>query len=619
MFHQTSIFCVLVCLFVSLSVKANEKELAQIAVLPDIHFHDVYAQFSDNSYAGIPLTKNKNAVIRSMSAQLRSTRLFNENYFALKQALKNIVNQGTKIVILPGDFTDDGQPLHIKGLDKILTAFEKKHGLRFFITNGNHDPSRPHDTPAGKSNFLDKHGQELAIFSHQHSRCKNAQTQKQLICSDDVMESGYASIINTLKTKGFFPDKRDLYWATPFSDYAPNYYDFIVAKQQSDLANRQWKICRNGKTKICKQVIDSSYVVEPIEGIWLLAIDANVYVPQIKNGQFAGFSGSGNQGYNGVVQFKPQLLDWIKNVVEQAKANGKKLISFSHFPMAPYYDGQEERIKKWLGPLAMQMIRSPNEETIQALLDTGLTFHIGGHMHINDTQSLNRNDDTGLVNIQAPSIAAYRPAFKTLSVYQNGIGKLTTQLLSNVDNFDSFFPLYRREQAYLSEIKSKNQWNKRILNSNSYNEFADTHLRELARLRFIPEEWLMLEDKNEFLQTSAWDVINSQFSDSKDLFTWLQLNNLSNADLQWTILDLMHDLYRYRNAGSLAHLDVSPQRNKIYDAMTLLLQCKLNKEHKLTQNVVLPALKLLQGFRIGEPDDTTWIDLYKGTVLKSNF
>ena len=46
--------------------------------------------------------------------------LFNENYFVLKAVLDDIAQRGIKLVAFPGDYTDDGQPLNIEGLAKIL-------------------------------------------------------------------------------------------------------------------------------------------------------------------------------------------------------------------------------------------------------------------------------------------------------------------------------------------------------------------------------------------------------------------------------------------------------------------------------------------------------------------
>ncbi|CUJ88314.1 Uncharacterised protein [Achromobacter sp. 2789STDY5608615] len=105
----------------------------QVAFMPDIHFHDIYADFKDGSFPGIPNPKRgDNATIRTMYAQLTSTRLFNENYFAFLAALDDAVARGVKYIALPGDFSDDGQPVHMRGLVKIMDEYTRKHGIQFF-------------------------------------------------------------------------------------------------------------------------------------------------------------------------------------------------------------------------------------------------------------------------------------------------------------------------------------------------------------------------------------------------------------------------------------------------------------------------------------------------------
>ncbi len=62
------------------------------------------------------LRTEKYTLLRTMESQLHSTRIFNENYFAFLAALEDIVQRGIKIVALPSEHTDDGQPIHILGL-----------------------------------------------------------------------------------------------------------------------------------------------------------------------------------------------------------------------------------------------------------------------------------------------------------------------------------------------------------------------------------------------------------------------------------------------------------------------------------------------------------------------
>jgi 3',5'-cyclic AMP phosphodiesterase CpdA len=62
-------------------------------------------------------------------------------------------------VVLPGDFSDDGQPMNVRGLKNILNEYTQKYDITFLATTGNHDPVRPFAQEAGKTDFLGTNGQ----------------------------------------------------------------------------------------------------------------------------------------------------------------------------------------------------------------------------------------------------------------------------------------------------------------------------------------------------------------------------------------------------------------------------------------------------------------------------
>ncbi|MEX0770973.1 MAG: metallophosphoesterase, partial [Balneolaceae bacterium] len=277
----------------------DRSEGFSIAFMPDVHFHDVFADFERAGFEGLPTYfkgETKGASIRTMEAQLTSTRLFNENYFALIAALEDAVQRGIKIIGLPGDFSDDGQPAHVSGFVKILNRYKEEHGLRFFTVPGNHDPTRPFTQEAGKRDYLGKNGRAQPIFSHHHPSCKESSgrtspddrsTEPRLydvICTDQVKELGYEGLLEWIGEHGIYPDENYIYFETPFSSYDSGNYQFGQAKEEARFSNRLYEICHEGSGGVyrqpgytrCFDVMDMSYVVEPIEDVWLMGIDANV-------------------------------------------------------------------------------------------------------------------------------------------------------------------------------------------------------------------------------------------------------------------------------------------------------------------------------------------------------
>ncbi|GGX11570.1 hypothetical protein GCM10007242_17170 [Pigmentiphaga litoralis] len=612
----------------------------QIAFMPDVHFHDVYANFEDGSFPGIPNSKSgRNATIRLMQAQMTSTRLFNENYFAFIAALDDAVKRGVKHIALPGDFSDDGQPVHMRGLKKILDQYSAQHGIEFFAAPGNHDPNRPLARAAGKSDYMGidlatgRAGAPQPIFSKGgNADCVDYTTtwarKGKSYCTEEVLEQGYEGITRALNSHGFMPKPDYLYYETPYSTYAYKDYRFETAQAQAAWDKRQYEICKEGTGgafkkpayTLCKQVPDTSYVVEPVKGVWLVAIDANVYIP---SGAGANdFAGSGDAGYNRMLTHKQHVIAWIRDVVARGKAEGKQVIGFSHFPMSEFFNGASDDIIALLGSGKMQMVRRPAEDTTKALAETGLQIHVGGHMHFNDTAFRKIDDTRALFNIQAPSMAAYVPAYKLMTLTDATHVEVQTVRLDAVPRFDELFEHYRAEHSFFTDFPAQvpggELWSKSILDATDYGDFSTRYMSELVRLRLLNDDWRC--EMRELVKsplygshllvlsqmTSAVTLKELANTGTRGLFSTSFFNCLADggtpasanpayaADYaaaeakaralaqahgmrledfnDWKALDLAGDFVRLANAGDLAFADIPTARAKQYKLLAEALQ-----------------------------------------------
>ena len=119
----------------------------------------------------------------------------------------------------------------------------------------------------------------------------------------DLKDGGYEDIVGELVNHGFFPKKNYIFWETPFADYSYKNYNFTKGLEASLLNNRTFHF-DGGNTLLP----DMSYVVEPVKGLWLLALDANVYIPQQGTSHFSG----AGIGYNEVLKHKKYLINWTQ-------------------------------------------------------------------------------------------------------------------------------------------------------------------------------------------------------------------------------------------------------------------------------------------------------------------
>ncbi len=533
----------------------------QIAFIADAHLSDIFGEFEDTDYRGIKNPETgEYANIRTMASQLRSTRIFNENYFAFLTALDDIHKRGIKYVVLPGDFSDDGQPLHVRGLRRILNEYSKKYDMSFFVTTGNHDVVRPFSQDATKTDFLGKGGKEQIITSSKTSLVIN-ENQLEPIVTSDIKNWGYKETLDEMSDFGFYPKQAYLYWETPFSKYSYDNYNYDEALKESVLEKRTYAI---NNTNLL--LPDASYLVEPVEGVWLLAIDANAYVPNEKLSGLLNnpkdFSGA-SIGYNNVLLYKSHLIEWVKKVSAEAKQRGKMLIVFSHYPMVDFNDDASPEMIHFFGSDKMQLQRVPNEEVAKEFADAGIQIHFGGHMHINDTGVRTTAKGNTLFNIQTPSLAAYMPAYKILTIHSPVEVEVETVVVDSVSKFNSLFPFYGEEYAYLQSSKNSTIWDKNILNSKTYKNFTEWHLKELVRLRFLPKDF-PVEFLDSFLKRSGKDLLEIN-KNSSEINTLVLQNDLSLADFEtWTGFDMVFDFYRLRNADELAITDIGIKRLKEY-------------------------------------------------------
>ena len=482
-----------------------------VAFMSDVHFHDVYGDLKSTQFSGIPTRDGKNATIRTMYAQLTSTRLFNENYFAFRTALDDAYAKGIRIVAFPGDYSDDAQPMNVDGIATVLKEYQAK-GMRFFLAPGNHDPVEPYDDlEAGKNDFLTKDGKEQKVYATSNAAC--VAKDPSVVCTDQLMEQGYEKLMAKLGEFGFNPNKADLHWETPFSKYTGGKYSYEEAVAQSAVAKREFEICAEGaggaykaagEAKLgksytrCTAMVDSSYLVEPVKGLWLLAIDANVFIPNAKFDpanpkKFSGYDGAGNAGWNKVLTHKLHLVEWIKSVSARAKAEGKQLMAYSHYPTMDFYANQTEAMKAAFKPGAFQTARVPDAATAAGVAATGLRWHVGGHMHFNGTNDFADANGNYLVNVQSPSLAVYGAAYKIITYKDLDTVDVQTVALKSVPRFNELFPYYQVEYDYLRgsvlPADVAKRWERGILDTRSYGEFTHTYFGELSRLRFMDEYW----------------------------------------------------------------------------------------------------------------------------------
>lgn len=354
----------------------------RVAIIADAHFHDTRGSFG----TGLSI-HGEHRALRSWHDTATGPRAVNETAAALTAALDRITAAGITHVILAGDYTDEGQAENTRALARLLHSYPR---LRIYAIPGNHDLFGPHGKHV--TTRLVTGPDTTALVTSDPDMAQGAIITPAMRCA------GQPAALLPMARFGLFRQPADLHWESPFGP--------------SDALEDRMYDATSADGSVTHRLMDASYLVEPEPGLWILMPDANVFEPRPGRSdptRKKAFLDPADAGWNAVPRVKPFLLPWMTNVVARARAQGKTLVTVSHYPMLDAFrdaDGSEVALFGQT-PTAR---RTPTSATAAALIATGLQWHAGGHMHIHATTR-----QGGLTDIALPSLAAFPPAFRIVT------------------------------------------------------------------------------------------------------------------------------------------------------------------------------------------------------------
>ena len=483
----------------------------RIAIIADAHFHALEADWGFDGAEGI--------APRSWSDTVASTRIFNESHAALFAALDDIVARGITDVVLLGDYSDDGQPITVRALGQILDQYSEAKGLRFFALPGNHDVFGPLGRHRTKE-FLRADGAPVTLTSDPD--LVGANYVPEMRC--DAVADG----IPLMARFGFLNRSDMLHFETPFGT-------------SDAFSDRYYTVSANdGKTTL--SLLDASYLVEPQPGLWMLMLDANVFVPT-GNGQ--EIIDSTNAGWTALLAAKPFLIDWISDVVARAQAQGKQVLAFSHYPVLDPFEDDEQDDVAMFGQTAM-VRRTPAPVVSEALSKAGIHLHFSGHLHVKRTTD-KATQHGQLTNVAVPSLAAFPSAYLIVEISE------ASCTFSDVP-LDQVVPDPRVQRAYRMECG--NELPPAATASETYRDFLIAHCRALVWHRYVPREWptsRAAEIEGATLKDLLWTMRGK-----------IQLPPELEEVADLTLREVIEDWYLLRMGGPLARSAVNSNRSDSY-------------------------------------------------------
>jgi 3',5'-cyclic AMP phosphodiesterase CpdA len=572
----------------------SDAEIPRIAVIADAHYHDLYG---DYDFKGLE-TGGRRMTARRLTDTVRSTRIFNEGYHILRSALDEVIARGIKHVVLLGDNTDDGQRATIAALRKLLDSYTQKHGLVFIATVGNHDIFGRNGRHHAKR-MLNPDGSYTIVASDSEFLDEDADA---MVVTDKMYCAGIPEGLLALPDTGFFRREKDLHWETPFGE-------------DSDPLQRLYSVSSADGQNVY-QLMDASYLVEPLPGLWLLMVDANVFVPRdgdFIKGDAAAFIDSTNAGWNAMLVHKRFVLEWMKDVATRAKHLGKRLLTFSHYPMLDMLDGTIEDEENLFG-LTNAVKRTPSIGVSQAATNAGVDIHFSGHLHVNDTARFEIGGKF-LVNVGVPSLVAFPPAFKVLTIGEEKLGVETVSLehLALDPELNS---------AYRTEIGVTGKNVGGMLEAANYGEFLCEHANQLLVHRFVRREWP--EDFARLVpKLSLGDLyVLSQCPEPiefRNVIATIQARRDGRIKMveildEISVLDFLGDWYRLRMGSEIALDSIAPERLDAYHFLIDVHAGSAALKIGGAQEKFARLMRMMARYMSGLPSRNFTIDFASGSV-----
>lgn len=399
----------------------------RIAVVADIHLHDLHGGYGLIDRPGAALA------FRTFEDTIASTRVFNESRAALLAILDDVVRRGIGDVVLLGDYSDDGQPAAVAALQAILSGYESQHGLRFFVTFGNHDCFGPTPRDQAKRLTLGEDRAPVLVTS-------DAGASAPAIVSAAMRGMSTAEAMAAMARYGITRPEHVFHWETPFGDHPA----------------RDERYPRGGDPA----QLDASYLVEPQPGLWLLMLDANVFSEVDGRWQLHA-----DAAWDHVLARRPYLIGWIADVARRAEQSGKTLLAFSHYPALPLAF-EDEGVDTRAVSAETWRARMPSPESGRRLAQAGLKLHFSGHMHVAGTVTLG-----GLTNIAVPSPVAHPGGYVVVET-AGDLVTIETVPMPETPGFDVAFSAYAAE-APAREANDAHP----MLAATTYVGFLEAHLR----------------------------------------------------------------------------------------------------------------------------------------------
>lgn len=252
-----------------------------------------------------------------------------------------------------------------------------------------------------------------------------------VLVSGDLTKDGeysshikFANIINQLKSAGkkvyVVPGNHDInnFGALSYSATGSSRVPNITPSQFADIYKNF-----GYNEALYRDSNSLSYIVEPVEGLWIFGLDDCKYKENTP-----GRTSNGGA-------FSSETLNWIITKLKEAKSKNKAVIGFVHHNIIEHFNGEKSLLNEY--------VIDNWEQVSNSLADNGMNTIFTGHFHAQDIVKKQFNNSF-LFDIETGSLVTYPVPYRLVKIYSDGTmtinSKRVTQISYNTNskNFQEY-------------------------------------------------------------------------------------------------------------------------------------------------------------------------------------
>jgi 3',5'-cyclic AMP phosphodiesterase CpdA len=140
-----------------------------------------------------------------------------------------------------------------------------------------------------------------------------------------------------------------------------------------------------------------SYIAMPVQGVWLLALDACRYEENVAGGH--PVTGG---------RLKPETIQWFTNILQSEEAKSKRIIAMMHHGALEHYKNQ----KKYFGDYVVDDYKKVSKQ----LAELGINLVFTGHYHAQDIVKKDFPGGKVLYDIETGSLVTFPCPYRIITI-----------------------------------------------------------------------------------------------------------------------------------------------------------------------------------------------------------